>query len=117
MLACCAHLVDLFESFNPNSHGLLNDLFPTGGGVDSVRALGTLDNGLPFLPNCFYCKLVMKRRCAKCFYINRIRFIAFATKISSNIIYGLRQMSMHIKHIFKREKQNKISKNLVQNAS
>ena len=38
---------------NPNPHGLLNDLFPTNGrGADSARALGTIVDRLPFLPNC-----------------------------------------------------------------
>ena len=36
---------------NPNPHGLLNDLFPTGG-ADSARALGTIVDGLLILPNC-----------------------------------------------------------------
>ena len=41
-----------YASFNPNHHDLLNELFPTGGGADSARALGTILDGLPFLPNC-----------------------------------------------------------------
>ena len=43
----------LWFYINPNSHGLLNGLFPTGGGgADSARALGTIVDGRPFLPNC-----------------------------------------------------------------
>ena len=50
ILAHPAYFSTQLDSFNPNSHGLLNVLFPLGG-IASASALGTIVYGLLFLPN------------------------------------------------------------------
>ena len=61
---CPVHCnTQLLVYFNPNSHGLYNDLFPTGGGDNLARSMETILDGLPYFKKCliqlFSCKKVM----------------------------------------------------------
>ena len=69
--------------------------FPQGGGADPAPPKVTIVDGLPYSPNYTWPNYIMSQTCAKCFCINKIRFVAFATTIDSYAMCELRQNSVH----------------------
>ena len=68
--------------------------FPRGG-ADSAPPIVTIVDGLPYSPNCAWCKAVMLGACAGYFCLKKIEFVALAIKISSYIIFELWQNLMN----------------------
>ena len=63
---------------------------------------GNLNRWITILTKLFIMQVSLK--CGKCFYSNRVRFVAFATELSSHIRYALRQDSVHFIKKFPRWK-------------
>ena len=68
--------------------------FPRGG-ANSAPPIVTIVKELPYSPNCAWCKAVTLGTCAGYSCLKKIEFVALAVKISSYIIFELRQNLMH----------------------
>ena len=89
LLICERHFSNRHLPLIPTAYKM--SFFPR----DSAPPIVTIVGGLLYSPNCAWCRAVMLGTCAGYFCLKKIKFVALAIKISSYIIFELRQNSMH----------------------
>ena len=66
------------------------------GGGDSAHPVEIKVDGLPYPPNYLQCNTMTSGNSVKCIFIDKIEFVAFASKLSANIKCVLKLNLLHL---------------------
>ena len=106
----CERLALRCHTFAFESQRPLTRLLSRGRGGDLARPMETIVDGLSYSSTYAKFKAVMSKKCAECSYINKISFVAFATKLSGNMKCEHWPNSLHFVMYISTQREVKIRK-------